>query len=114
MLPSAASVSCEKYFPACIQSRLSQALLRTGHGKAGAWKPCLLAPLPTLLLTYSSGGQILMALGHLKAQKGFFELPTAQILLVWTHLRVPFCVSGHLSAQEYLAMPSSPICQVLE
>lgn len=73
-----------------------------------------LAPLSTLLLTYGAGGQILMALGHLKAQKGSFEAPAAQVLLVWTHLRAPFCVSGHLSAQECLAMPSSAVCQVLE
>lgn len=50
-----------------------------------------------------------MAFGLLKVQKGFFEVLAAQILLVWTHLHVPFCVSGHLSAQEYLAMPSSAL-----
>lgn len=38
---------------------------RTRKGR----KPRLLAPLPTPLLTYGVGGQILMALGHVKAQK---------------------------------------------
>ena len=50
-LPSAASMRHENYFTAGIQSRLSWALLGNGHGRAGAWKPRLLAPLPTPLLT---------------------------------------------------------------
>lgn len=41
-------------------------------------------------------------------------MPAAQVLLIWTHRRVPFSISGHLSAQDYLAAPSSPVCQVLE
>lgn len=40
-------------------------------------------------------------------------MPPAQVLLIWTHHRVPFSISGHLSAQEYLAVPSSPVCQAL-
>lgn len=68
-LPSATSMRCKNCFPVVIQSRLSWVLLGTGHGRAGAWKPRLLAPLPTPLLIYGAKGQILMALGHLKAQK---------------------------------------------
>lgn len=64
-----ASMRCETSFTAGIQRRLSQALLGTAHGRAGVCKPHLLAPLPTPLLTYSARDQILMALGHLKAQE---------------------------------------------